>query len=176
MAHTLGDEDTVRWVRDFCPAGLSIGAAIPPIFAAYATVVIPDEKGPRELHDTALVEVLVAHSSTSQWWFGFLDTGADPLPFPAAGTVPVYGGWQYQVVGASPEEALTFRKDVWCRTLPDLIFPGDRAWLVSTLWDDDWRCVGGPEALVRDLGASEGLATRTVTFDQDATPPGHIAR
>ena len=27
--------------------------------------------------------------------------------------------------------------------LPDLMFPADRSWLVSTLWDDDRTCVGG---------------------------------
>lgn len=176
MTHAFGDESTVRWIRESCPAGLSIGAAIPPGFAAYATIVIPDETGPHRQHDAVLVEVLEKHSSTSQWWLGFLDTGADPLPFAGAGTVAVYGGWQFQIVGTSPDEALRLRENVWYRTLPDLIFPDDRAWLVSTLWDDDWRCVGGPEALIKDLSASDALETRTLSRDQDATPPGHIAR
>jgi hypothetical protein len=38
--------------------------------------------------------------------------------------------------------------------LPNLMFPADRSWLVSTLWDDDWTCVGGPAELVGGVPAS----------------------
>jgi hypothetical protein len=36
----------------------------------------------------------------------------------------------------------------WKGVLPNLMFPEDRSWLVSTLWDDDWTCVGGPAELI----------------------------
>jgi hypothetical protein len=176
MENQVGDEDTVGWIRDSTPAGLTVGAAIPPGFASYATIVIPESPDSRARHDRALLDVLRAHSPHTSWWLGFLDTGADPLPFAEVATVPVYGNWQYLIVSAGHEGALSLRKDVWDRTLPDLIFPNDRAWLVSTLWDDDWRCVGGTEPLIQDLIASQHLETRVVDRTEDATPPGHVAR
>jgi hypothetical protein len=54
------------------------------------------------------------------------------------------------------------------------MFPADRSWLVSTLWDDDWTCVGGSEELVADLLATPGLTARRVTTDEDCLPPGHV--
>jgi hypothetical protein len=36
-------------------------------------------------------------------------------------------------------------------SLPDLMFPADRSWLVSGLWDDDWCSVGGSPQLVEAL-------------------------
>ena len=60
--------------------------------------------------------------------------------------------------------------------MPELLFPADRSWLVSTLWDDDWRCVGGPAALVEALLRSAVLDTRAVSVGENATPPGHVAR
>jgi hypothetical protein len=53
------------------------------------------------------------------------------------------------------------------------MFPQDRSWLVTALWDDDWWCVGGSRALVDDLLDQPGLDVREVTVDEDATPPGH---
>jgi hypothetical protein len=43
------------------------------------------------------------------------------------------------------------------------------------LWDDDWRCLGGPSPLIGAVLAEPTLGARSVTIDQDATPPGHIA-
>jgi len=56
------------------------------------------------------------------------------------------------------------------------MFPADRAWLLSTLWDDDWSCVGGPIALVNRLVDHPDLEARPVDLSQDATPPGHQAK
>jgi hypothetical protein len=63
----------------------------------------------------------------------------------------------------------------WHGALPELLFPADHSWLVSTLWDDDWRCVGGSAALVHALLEHPDLGTRAVTVGEDATPPGHAA-
>lgn len=175
MALEIGDAATVRWIRDSTPAGLTIGAAIPPGFARYATIVIPDDDT-RQDHDHTLIERLRQHApGPARWWLGYLETGADPIPFADAPRVTVYGGWQYVLVHAGPEEALTLREDHWNRTLPDILFPDDRSWLVSTLWDDDWRCVGGSAELIDSLLASPALETRVVGFTEDATPPGHTA-
>jgi len=75
-----------------------------------------------------------------------------------------------------PQQALTARGNSdstpWPSALPELMFPFDRSWLVSPLWDDDWRCVGGPAPLVDALLAHPELEARLVTPDEDATPPG----
>jgi hypothetical protein len=57
------------------------------------------------------------------------------------------------------------------------MFPRDRSWLISTLWDDDWTCVGGSVGLVDGLMGHPYLASlsRRVTPGEDATPPGHRA-
>jgi hypothetical protein len=58
--------------------------------------------------------------------------------------------------------------------LPEVIFPEDRSWLVSFLWDDGWACIGGPQALINDVLDDPVLApnARRVDTEQDATPPG----
>jgi len=55
------------------------------------------------------------------------------------------------------------------------MFPADRSWLVSTLWDDDWTCIGGPAALVDRYLHDPGLEAYPVAPGQDRTPPGHQA-
>ena len=51
-----------------------------------------------------------------------------------------------------PRSAAAWRKpdlgSFWKGVLPHLMFPADRSWLFSTLWDDDWSCLGGPAGLV----------------------------
>jgi uncharacterized cupin superfamily protein len=49
------------------------------------------------------------------------------------------------------------------------MFPADRSWLVSTLWDDDWMCIGGPAGLINGFLAHPVLrsqARRVGTDDQ----------
>jgi len=87
----------------------------------------------------------------------------------------VYVGWPYVMLKGGPGHALNARRNIdvtpWHSALPELVFPSDRSWLVSTLWDDDWRCVGGPAALVGALLLHPNLRVRTVGLDEDATPP-----
>jgi hypothetical protein len=188
----------VAWITNGAVVGRTIAAGIPPLFAAYATIVLPnpeDGLDPPEQqtdwrqytadwqrtapsrHEKALLAVLVERSGDQPWWLGYLDTGlgADTV-FPDAPMVWVYhSSWRYVLVAAGPEQAEGWRGRDWKLALPDLMFPADRSWLLSTLWDDDWTCVGGSEALVTSLldHALLGQRTRRVGIEEDATPPGH---
>jgi hypothetical protein len=128
-------------------------------------------------HQKALLEALFEQSHDHEWWLGYLDThlGADTV-FPDAPMVWVYDpSWRYVLVAAGPEQAGAWRDRGFNLALPDLIFPVDRSWLLSTPWDDDWTCIGGPDALVNRLLTHPllGARTRRVNADEDATPPGH---
>jgi hypothetical protein len=88
-----------------------------------------------------MLEVLRDESQDQQWWIGYLDVGADDVVFPDAPRTKLYSGWEYVLVQAGPDEAMTWRQDSLTRIGPDLLFPDDRSWLMSRLWDDDWRCL-----------------------------------
>ena len=125
--------------------------------------------------------MLGRHAAPQLWWLGYLDTGGgSDIIFPDAPRVSLYANWAYVLIEAGPEQGATWRPDYnWKGTvLPDLIFPADHSWLFSTLWDDDWTCIGGSAALVGDLLSDRALRARArrVTLDQDATPPAHQAR
>lgn len=137
-------------------------------------MVIPDGSAAKSRSDSALVEVLAAHTNQQPWWLGYLETGVADVVQPDAPRTAVYGGWPYVLLSAGPGDALTSRRNEestpWHSALPELLFPADRSWLVSTMWDDHWRCIGGTEALVRDVLAHRDLDARSVTTDEDATP------
>jgi hypothetical protein len=179
----LGTRAEIEWIDRETSTGLEITAAIPPVFEAYSTLVIPSagtSEGDRARaeQDSALVGVLAERSVGQSWWLGYLDRGGGSnVVFPDAPMVDLYRSWRYVLVEAGAEQAATWRSDdVWRSPVPDLIFPSDRSWLVSTLWDDDWRCLGGSRELITRI--LEGLQphAREVELGQDATPPGHVAR
>ncbi len=188
MAWHIGTADTVVWIKTGAAPGLTITAAIPPVFADYATLEHPGKLGvPRDLsdegrQDRALLALLQAQTPPQPWWLGYLDTGASDIVFWDAPKVELYTGWQYVLVQGGPRQAASWRpadgNRNWKSTeLPDLMFPEDRSWLISTLWDDDWTCIGGPAGLIADLLRDPTLGSRSlrVRVDQDATPPGHHA-
>lgn len=160
-AWVLGTGADVAWINDGVSPGLSITASIPPAFAAYATLVFPlglessrDQMRPAEdRFDDALLRVLCAHTRPQPWWLGFLDTGASDVVLKDAPRVVIYSGWPYVLVQAGPREARNWRADEgrWFTALPELMFPADRSWLVSSLWDDAWACVGGSSELISAL-------------------------
>jgi hypothetical protein len=189
----VGSERDIQWISEGTGDGRQITAAIPPVFADYATLVHPSDPGvPRDVRqvrqerhqDLALLGRLRRHTPPQPWWLGYLDTGASDIVLWDAPKVLLYSGWRYVLIEAGPEQAATWRpapggQSNWKSTeLPDLMFPEDHAWLVSTLWDDDWSCLGGSEALIADLLQDPvlGPQARRVSIGQDATPPGHAAQ
>jgi hypothetical protein len=172
----LGTDADVRWINDGTSASTAITAAIPPIFASYCTLLLPPN-GNDELaaHEQAVIELLTEQTTEESWWLGYLDTGASDVVFPYAPRTPVYYGWGYVLVEAGPQEATTWRDADFKGALPDLMFPKERSWLVSTMWDDDWASIGGSEQLLSSLLAHPvlGPRTRRVALGEDATPPDH---
>jgi hypothetical protein len=175
----IGTDAKVAWIADGTSIGRAITAAIPPVFEAYATVVLAFADRGQDKHDRAVLALLSEQSPGQRWWLGYLDTGADDIVFPDAPKVTLYAGWHYVLVEAGLEQAATWRQygdwSFWKGALPNLMFPADRSWLVSTLWDDDWTCIGGPAGLVGKFLRHPGLQARPVALGQDVTPPGHQA-
>src|SRR5918999_2664900 len=173
----IGTDAEVAWIANGTSIGRTITAPIPPVFDAYATIVLPVEDERRHKHDRAMIALLSEQSAGQPWWLGYLDTGADYIVFPDAPKVTLYSDWPYVLVEAGPEQAAKWRRvgcgSFWNDVLPNLMFPADRSWLVSTLWDDDWTCIGGSAELVDSFLRHPDLQARSVTVGQDATPPGY---
>lgn len=170
----IGIDADAKWIRDSTTIGRDVTSAIPPVFADYATIDVPEKNG-----YLPVVRHLREHSRTQKWWLGFLETGCSDLVFPEAPLVKLYADWNYVLVLAGPDEAMAWRDDrpsQFHGRGPDLIFPTDRSWLMSWLWDDDWYCVGGSRDLIDSFLNLPDLDVRRVSLGEDATPPGHVAR
>lgn len=176
-AWPLGTAADVAWIQDTTVIGVTIDSAVPPVFEAYATSVVLNQGEGRTEQVDLLLHLLGERTGDQAWWLGYLDTGADDVVFPDAPRVSLYVGWPYVLVLAGPDQALRWRQDEqsWRAPGPDLAFPADRSWLVSWLWDDDWRCLGGPRDLVDQLVGEPLLEARRVELGEVATPPGHTA-
>lgn len=183
----VGGQAEVEWITEPTARGRQVTAVIPAVFDAYATLTnhpgapdLPRDLSLERRQDLALVEVLRRHGRGPSWWIGYLDTGASDIVFWDAPKVTLYAGWHYVLILAGPDQAATWRpapggQDNWKSTeLPELMFPEDRSWLVSFLWDDDWAYIGGSDALINDVLQDPVLApnARRVDTDHDATPPG----
>ena len=178
----VGTAADVEWINAGTQVGAAITSAIPPVFADYATIVIPGyQENAQPGHDQGVIKILESRASDQLWWLGYLDRGGSDIVFPDAPNVKLYANWPYVLVQAGPEQAATWRRSdekvLSPYRVPDLMFPANRSWLLSTLWDDDWTCVGGPRSLVDALLDDPVLRSRTrrVSRDEDATPPGHQA-
>jgi hypothetical protein len=184
----IGSDAEIAWIRDNTKICRAITSAIPPVFEAYATVELPGTGEHDQLswsedpvrHAAAVLAVLVEHTAQQAWWLGYLRTGASDVVFYDVPKVSLMPTHEYVLIEAGPEQAESWRAE-WDRgkgVMADLMFPADRSWLVSTLWDDDWTCVGGPRQLVDALLAHPDLGHRVRPVDptdEDVTPPGHIS-
>lgn len=181
----IGTDAEVEWIAGGTSPSLTVTAVIPSVFGAYATVVPPDSAEDQERYSRAVLALLTNQSAGQRWWLGYLSTAPGDMVLPgvtmaALPKVSLYSGQDYLLVEAGPRQAATWRRSeagsLWWRdVLPDLMFPADRSWLVSTLCDDDWTCVGGPASLVDMFLAHPDLQARPVQLGEDATPPGHRA-
>jgi hypothetical protein len=185
QAWRIGTAADVAWITSV--PGLTIAAAIPPVFDEYATLTLPEALGVSRDHadegaqDNALMTLLTAHTRPQPWWLGYLETGASDIVFWDAPQVTLYSGWNYVFVLAGPDQAGSWRpaaESNWKSSeLPDIMFPEDRSWLVSMLWDDDWYCLGGPRSLIDAVVTDPLLGARAsrVAVAEDATPAGFTA-
>jgi hypothetical protein len=181
----IGGDIEVAWIQNGTECGPAITSAIPPVFESYATVVLPcgdDRQAPddEDRHERAVIAVLTEGTARQPWWLGYLDTGGDDVVFQDAPRVKLYADWPYVLIEAGPAEAAAWRSQSpsFKGVLPDLLFPADRSWLLSTLWDDEWSCIGGSAELVDNFIGHPDLqprARRIGLSDVDATPPGHVA-
>jgi hypothetical protein len=174
----IGTDAEVGWIAAGTSPTRTITGAVPAVFEAYATVLVAYGEE-RDAHDRAVLTLLRQQSPGQRWWLGYLHTGTDDIVFPGAPMVTLYPGWRYVLIEAGPDQAAAWRPDDGrahgTGDLPNLMFPADRSWLVSTLWDDDWTCIGGPAELVDGFLRHPDLQARPVALGQDATPPGHEA-
>ena len=96
----IGTDADVAWITSAISTDLTITSAIPPVFAAYATVLPPERGEGEDAHDQAVLGLLGDQSADQLWWLGYLDTGADDIVFPDAPMVRWYPGWRYVLVQA----------------------------------------------------------------------------
>jgi hypothetical protein len=193
-AWRVGLDTEIAWIGENIKSGpgLGITSAIPPLFAAYATLELPgtgehDQASWFEdpgRHTAGVLAVLSEHTAAQPWWLGYLETGigAETIFYDVPKVTLYSPGWHYVLIEAGPEQAGSWRQDDhrwnWKGALPDLMFPTDRSWLLSTLWDDHWTCMGGPRELVDSFLSHPDLRHRVRQVDpsaEDATPPGHTA-
>jgi hypothetical protein len=180
----VGTDAEVAWIAEGTSPGLAVTAVIPPVFAAYATVIRPDGIAGQERYNRAVLGLLTKQPAGQPWWLGYLRASAGDLALPgvtmaALPAVSLYSGQSYVLVEAGPRQAATWRRSEagswWLDVLPDLMFPADRSWLLSAMCDDDWTCVGGPTSLVDMFLAHPDLQARPVRPGEDATPQGYRA-
>ena len=145
------------------------------LYASYASLwEANDDAATTAAHERQLIAHLREQAQPScSWWLGFLDTGAHDVVFPDAPRVRLYSDWPYVLIEAGPVQALDWRTGHMRSAngaLPDLMFPADRSWLVSALWDDEWTCIGGPPALIDSLERDPLLHATAVDPGGDRRP------
>jgi hypothetical protein len=169
----IGSAAEVAWIEGAVDFSAPTVTEVPPGFAAYCRLELPDLRYARRdeaaaaqaAHDEAVVDVLRAAPGSHSWWLGYLEygTGVD-LVFDDAPRTSLFG-WDFVLVQAGPKQALRWRSHpggptAWKGALPDLISPADRAWMLFTSWDDFWSGIGGSEDLIGSFERDPRLGPR----------------
>jgi len=145
----IGGSREVAWIAANTRPGSTIATAIHPFRRVCHRDRARERRG-QVVVGRGLLALLQAQGPQQPWWLGYLETGVADLVFPNAPRVRLYSWWPYVLVKAGRDQAAIWRTNddatPWHSALPELMFPLDRSWLVSTLCDD-WRCVGGPTSL-----------------------------
>jgi hypothetical protein len=96
----IGGDAETAWIQKNTESGRAITSAIPPIFAAYATLELPGTgdhdaaswfEDP-DRHDAGVLAVLSEHTAAQPWWLGYLDTDAADIQFRDVPKVTLYSG------------------------------------------------------------------------------------
>jgi hypothetical protein len=66
----IGTQSAVAWIAGHTTPGLTISSAIPPVFEAYATIVVPEDDTERIEQERAALSLLSARSGDQPWWLG----------------------------------------------------------------------------------------------------------
>ena len=72
----IGTDAEVAWITNGTSADRTITSAIPPIFEAYATIVLPYRGEGQDVHDRAVLSLLGEHSADQPWWMVVCIRGA----------------------------------------------------------------------------------------------------
>lgn len=162
----------LTWISSGTRPGDSIHSAVPPIFENYATIVVARDAEVRQAQHRAIGAVLES-TKEAALWIGVIETG-DPDDYLAdAVRATLYANWPYHMKYISASTLLDHRNAHSERgPLPDLVFPPDRSWLATRLWDDSWISFGGSAAVTDALMLATGTAARRVPPGGLITPPG----
>src|SRR6202012_734636 len=109
QAWRIGTDAEVAWITDGTTVDKTITSAIPPVFEAYATLVLPYRDQEQNELDRVVPALLRDQCPGQPCWPGYLETGADDIVFPDVPKVTMYTGWRYVLAKAGPEQAATWR-------------------------------------------------------------------
>jgi hypothetical protein len=138
------DAADVSWITSDRAAGGTLRYALPADFEVYGVL---DLTGEDDATEDMLLNALVtdlSHTLIAGW----IDRG--PWPPPPGDEHHLYYNWSYRFrrVAASDLQGLPPEGE---GSFPDLLFPQDRSWLVSLLWDDSWRSIGASRTRARRI-------------------------
>jgi len=123
------------WIRIGTSLGMSIRSAVPGGFDVFGLLDIDDGARPTEDALLNALETSEGEPLVAGWILRnslVTETGDEHL---------LYANWRYRLRRVTRSD-LTGRPSTGVNGFPDLLFPSDHRWIVSTLWDDSWRSIG----------------------------------
>jgi hypothetical protein len=112
----IGTPAEVAWIESGTASGRTITAAIPPVFDAYATIIVPEGEGEglRLRHDRAVLTLLEAGSADQAWWLGCpARRGRCPARSPGFLTQQISRGLNHTDGLTSSDQWLAFASSGW---------------------------------------------------------------